>query len=65
VRKANCTGSADLLRSPAPLLAFRQHLQDHVGWGALLFSTADGGQLGRGGAFQKALGAGTQGRWAR
>jgi integrase len=32
-----------------------QHLADHVLWGkdALLFTTAGGGQIGRGGAFQK------------
>src|SRR4029450_3676731 len=47
-------GTRDVAIPPHLMPAVRQHLQDHVGWGkdALLFSTADGGQIGRGGAFQ-------------
>jgi integrase len=48
-------GIRDVAIPPHLVPTVRQHLQDHVGWGkdALLFSTANGGQIGRGGAFQK------------
>lgn len=48
-------GIRDVAIPPHLVPAVRQHLQDHVGWGkdALLFSTANGEQIGRGGAFQK------------
>jgi integrase len=48
-------GIRDVGIPPHLVPVVRQHLQDHVGWGkdALLFSTANGEQLGRGGAFQK------------
>jgi integrase len=48
-------GIRDVAIPPHLVPAVRQHLQDHVGWGkdALLFSTANGAQIGRGGAFQK------------
>jgi integrase len=48
-------GIRDVAIPPHLVPAVRQHLQDHVGWGkdALLFSTAHGKQIGRGGAFQK------------
>ena len=48
-------GIRDVAIPPHLMPAVRQHLQDHVGWGkdALLFSTANGEQIGRGGAFQK------------
>jgi integrase len=52
-------GIRDVAIPPHLMPAVRQHLQDHVRWGkdALLFSTANGEQIGRGGAFQK--------HWAR
>jgi integrase len=48
-------GIRDVAIPPHLIPAVRQHLQDHVGWGkdALLFSSPNGGQIGRGGAFQK------------
>jgi integrase len=51
----SAAGIRDVAIPPHLMPAVRQHLQDHVGWGtdALLFSTAKGEQLGRGGAFQK------------
>jgi integrase len=48
-------GIRDVAIPPHLVPTVRQHLQDHVGWGkdALLFSTANGEQIGRGGAFRK------------
>jgi integrase len=48
-------GICDVGIPPHLVPAVRRHLQDHVGWGkdTLLFSTANGEQIGRGGAFQK------------
>jgi integrase len=48
-------GIRDAAIPPHLILAVRQHLQDHVLWGkdALLFTTVSGGQIARGGAFQK------------
>jgi integrase len=51
----SAAGIRDVAIPPHLVPAVRQHLQDHVGWGkdALLFSIANGQQIGRGGAFQK------------
>jgi integrase len=51
----SAAGIRDVAIPPHLMPAVRQHLQDHVGWGkdTLLFSTANGEQIGRGGAFQK------------
>jgi integrase len=51
----SAAGIRDVAIPPHLVPTVRQHLQDHVGWGkdALLFSTANGEQIGRGGAFQK------------
>ncbi|MFL6044283.1 MAG: tyrosine-type recombinase/integrase [Propionibacteriaceae bacterium] len=51
----SAAGIRDVAIPPHLVPAVRQHLEDHVGWGkdALLFSTANGEQIGRGGAFQK------------
>ena len=59
-------GIRDVSIPPHLMSAVQHHVQDHVGLGkdALLFSTAKGEQIGRGGAFQRHWGAGTQGRSA-
>jgi integrase len=51
----SAAGIRDVAIPPHVVPAVRQHLADHVGWSkdALLFSTANGEQIGRGGAFQK------------
>lgn len=48
-------GIRDVSIPPHLMSAVQHHLRDHVGLGkdALLFSTAKGEQIGRGGAFQK------------
>jgi integrase len=60
-------GIRDVAIPPHLVPTVRQHLQDHVGWGkgALLFSTADGGQIGARRSLSKVLGAGAQSCWAR
>jgi integrase len=48
-------GARSVAIPPHLIPVVRQHLADHVAWGkdALLFTTAGGEQIGRGGAFQK------------